>query len=99
MPHCVEGGRGIPRFFCNTPSRLKGRPLPYFSRAIMLPALASYFFWPTPSGASAVNTSPQQLHRSFWSSQTHACTGACAREGTAQASPSAPSHQINNALG
>ena len=51
ISHWVEAGRGIPRSLAAPSSRLKGIPLPYFSRAIMLPAVASYFFAPTPSGA------------------------------------------------
>jgi len=42
----------------------------------MLPAVASYFAEPTPSGAWAVKTCPQRLHRSFWSCYTLASTGA-----------------------
>ena len=34
----------------------------------MLAAVASYFSSPTPSGGAAVNTLPQRLQRSFWSS-------------------------------
>ena len=52
LSYWVEAGRRIPRLPCR---RLDGSPLPYFSRAIMLPAVALYFAEPTPSGAWAVN--------------------------------------------
>jgi hypothetical protein len=45
--------------------------------AIMLAAVSSYFFSPTPSGAVAVKTSPHRLHRSFSNSYTVAAMGAC----------------------
>ena len=67
MSHWVEAGRGIPRFPCRPSRRLNGSPLPYFSRAIMLPAVASYFSLATPSGAAAVNTLPHRWQRSFCS--------------------------------
>ena len=43
MSHWVEAGSGIPRSPCRPSRRLNGNPLPYFNRAIMLPAVASYF--------------------------------------------------------
>src|SRR5205807_1128014 len=55
---------------------VEGKPLPYFSSAIMLALVSSYFSGPTPSGAFAVNTSPQRLHRNFSSSYTVAFSAA-----------------------
>lgn len=42
----------------------------------MLATVASYFSSPIPSGASAVNTSPRRLQRSFCNSYTVASIGA-----------------------
>jgi hypothetical protein len=50
---------------CRPSRRLNGSPLPYFNNPIMLPAVALYFLGPASSGASAVNTWPHKLHRSF----------------------------------
>jgi len=77
ISHWVEAGSGISRFSCSPCRRWKGNPLPYFSSAIMLAAVASYFSVPTPAGASAVYTSPHRLQRSFASSYTVAVKGAC----------------------
>src|SRR5450755_3065393 len=52
-------------------------PLPYFSSAIIAAVVSSYFSGPTPSGSSAVNTSPHRLQRSRSSSYTVAANGAC----------------------
>jgi hypothetical protein len=49
ISHCVEAGSAIPKQSC---SRLKGRPLPYLSSAIMLAADGSYFSDPTFAGGS-----------------------------------------------
>ena len=43
----------------------------------MLAAVSSYFSSPASSGAAAVNTSPQRLHRNFSNSYTVAAMGAC----------------------
>ena len=51
MSHWVEAGSGTPRSPCRPSRRLNGIPLPYFSSPIMLPAVASYFRSPAPSGA------------------------------------------------
>jgi hypothetical protein len=55
-----KGGQGG-----GVPARFRGIPVPYLSRAIMLPTVASRFSLPTPSGKGAVNRSPQRLQRSF----------------------------------
>ena len=66
-----EGLDAIPEVVCvpevavAPDTRLNGIPLPYFSRAIILPALASYFRVPASSGGSAVNSLPHRWHRSF----------------------------------
>src|ERR1017187_398878 len=77
ISHCVAIGSGMPRLFSRPCSLYHGTPLPYRSRAIMLAAVSSYFFSPTPSGAAAVNTSPHRLHRNFSNSYTVAAMGAC----------------------
>ena len=76
ISHCVAAGSGIPRHPWSRSRRWKGSPLPYFSSAIMLALVSSYFSAPTPSGGSAVNTSVQRLHRNFSSSYTVAFSAA-----------------------
>lgn len=44
--HWVEDDSGVPMLSCGRSCRLKGAPLSYFSRAIMLAAVASYFCIP-----------------------------------------------------
>ena len=62
-----RGGQRNPQVSWRCSPRWKGIPFPYFSRAIMLPTVVSYFFSaPTPAGGSAVNTTPQRPQRSFW---------------------------------
>ena len=61
MSHCVEAGRGISRFRCRPSRRLNGRPLPYFKRAIMLAALASYFRVPAAVANSTASMGPWLL--------------------------------------
>jgi hypothetical protein len=61
---------------CSFSTRKNGIPAPYLSRPIMLDALSSYFSWPTPSGASALNTSPHRLQRICSHSYTVADSGA-----------------------
>ena len=58
-------------------SRLKGTPVPYFIRATMATAVASYLSGPAVAGASAVNICPQALQRSRSISNTVASSGAC----------------------
>ncbi len=48
--------------------RLKGNPLPYFNKAIMLPAVASYFRSAVSAGGGAVKTSPHEWQRNFCNS-------------------------------
>ena len=61
--HCVVAGSGIPMPPCSFSIRLKGNPVPYFSRPTMPVAVSSYFWSPSPSGAGAVKTSPHRLQR------------------------------------
>ena len=51
-----RGRQGNPRFACNFSARWNGVPAPCFSRAIMLPTVASRFLSPTPTGGAAVNS-------------------------------------------
>src|SRR5260370_37156666 len=66
ISHSVATGNGMPRLLSRPCNRYHGTQLPYRSRAIMLAAVSSYFFSPTPSGAAAVYTSPHRLHRNFF---------------------------------
>jgi hypothetical protein len=73
---CVAAGSGMPRFPCSRSRRLNGSPLPHFSNATMLAAVASYFCSPTPGGALATNTSPHRLQRNASNSWMVAESGA-----------------------
>src|ERR1035438_4680330 len=70
ISHCVATGSGMPRLFSRPCSLYHGTPLPYRSRAIMLAAVSSYFFSPTPSGAAAVNTSDLNAQALFQALQS-----------------------------
>ena len=77
ISHWVAAGAGSPGFPPALPA--DSREIHCHSgaaRSYWRPA-ASYFSVPTPSGASAVNTSPQRLHLSFSNSYTVAAIGAC----------------------
>ncbi len=66
----------MPKSVCSPSKRLNGIPVPYFSRAIIALAVASYFSLPASSGALAVKMAPHKLHRSFCKEYTRACSGA-----------------------
>jgi hypothetical protein len=74
--HCVAAGKGMPIPACSVSIRWNGSPVPYFNKATMLVAVASYFSSPTPSGAGAVYTSPHRLQRSPSQAYTVAIKGA-----------------------
>ena len=55
ISHCVAAGRESP-LLSEVFQPVERDPLPYRSYAIIAAAVASYFSWPMPSGAAAVNT-------------------------------------------
>ncbi len=79
--HDIPLGGGRQRESPDAPARparrLKGNPLPYFNKAIMMPAVASYFRSAVSAGGGAVKTSPHEWHRNFRNSWTVAVKGGC----------------------
>ena len=61
----MEAGNGIFKFPCRPARRLKGKPLPYFNKAIIAVAVASYFCGPTSLGDGAWNHLPHRWQRNF----------------------------------